>query len=75
MSEFEPVQKETNPDKVERLGEARGQFIEKHYPRIFGEEEMGDPSSVITPQELTTLLAMYELHLNQAGLLAKQEDL
>lgn len=51
------------------VGETRGEFIENVYPKLFGEEEMGDVSREFRPSEITAILVAYESRLASNGLL------
>lgn len=54
---------------VRQLFLARGEFIDENYPKLFGSEEMGDSARTFTPQEITGILSLYELHLAKQGLI------
>jgi hypothetical protein len=54
---------------LEELTLARSRFIEDVYPRLFGNEEMGDPAAEFTTDELTAVLVAYEGRLASEGLL------
>lgn len=47
----------------------RSEFIHVMYPRLFGDEEMGDGAEVFTPSDLTAVLVAYEGLLGSRGLL------
>ncbi len=51
------------------LFEARGEFIEKMYPALFGPEEMGDVAGTFEPSDITGILVAYEQCLAANGLL------
>lgn len=58
-----------NEKDIEQIIESRVEFIDKIYPGIFGEDEMGDPSVELEPKDITGILAAYESHLALNGLL------
>lgn len=51
------------------ISDSRGEFIEEVYPKLFGEEEMGDPAREFEPAEITAILVAYEAKLATDGLL------
>ncbi len=51
-----------------QLAHARSVYIEAVYPKLFGDEEMGDAVRQFTPSEVTALLAKYEACLVHHGL-------
>ena len=50
------------------ISKVRAEFIEEAYPKLFGPEEMGDPSRDMNPEELTAVLVAYENYLVRHGL-------
>jgi hypothetical protein len=63
-----------SPELIEAVSDARVEFIEIVYPKLFGEEEMGDTSRDFSPAEITEILCLHEEYLASKGLLRAITD-
>ncbi len=72
---FEQFSGNPNNRGIDRLTLVRSSFIEAVYPGLFsiGDEEMGDPTVTLDTSKLTTLIAAYEKHLTDCGIMEVQD--